>query len=316
MRIVIHDEVPESFDTEIQLMHLGASWGIFDFDHIEHARKVGYPSSDYFAVYAIEHNQPLAKVEVIHIEFETPSGPETMSGIGGVVTRRDKSRLGLARELLLDVHKREKASGIRHSLLWTGRNNKAHNLYESLGYFDIYDPGIALLKTSKQNNSGELTMRSVTPEDADLMDSLHSEITTKRLGFKKRCKDFMNLVFALEFEKPESFRIFNQNNTPIGYAQFQQNTGWIRSYEVVVVPEYFNQIVSLLETEAKGNWLAFANSFVSDAHGELTKRAYAFSDYTYGTLMACELDQPTKENMNVLLGTNNPRFVCHALDHF
>lgn len=279
---------------------------------------MGYPSSDYFAVYAVEDDKPLAKVEVIHIEFETPKGPEIMSGIAGVVTRRDKSRLGLAKQLLLDVHQREKASGIKYALLWTGRNNKAHNLYESLGYVDIYDPNIALLKTQdNKTNSNDLTIRIAVTNDAELMDDLHSKIISKHLGFRQRSKNFMKILFELEFEKPDSFRIFVSNNTPIGYANFQQNTGWIKSYEVIIEREYVEAALSLLETEAKGSWLAFANSFVSDTRSLLAKRGYAFSDYTYGTLMACDLDQTSKqENMDVLLGANDPRFVCHGLDHF
>ncbi|MDH2901704.1 MAG: GNAT family N-acetyltransferase [archaeon] len=318
MHILTHDELPDSFDSEVQLLQLGAGWGIFDFDQIKRARKMGYPSSDYFAVYAVEDDRPVAKVEVIHIEFETPKGPEIMSGIAGVVTRRDKSRLGLAKQLLLEVHEREKASGIKYSLLWTGRNNKAHNLYESLGYVDIYDPSIALLKTQgNRTNSKDLTIRTATTNDEELMDNLHRKIVSKHLGFRQRPKNFMKILFDLEFEKSDSFRIFIHENTPVGYAYFQQNTGWIKSYEVIIEREYVEAALSLLETEAKGSWLAFANSFVSSARTLLTKRGYVFSDYTYGTLMVCSLDQASKqENMDVLLGANDPRFVCHGLDHF
>ena len=126
MRILTHDEISNTFDEQVQLLQLGAGWGIFDFEHVAMARKIGYQTQDYFAVYAVEDKEVLAKVEVMHIEVETTEGPETISGIGGVVTRRDKSRMGLARQLLQDVHRREEAAGIKHSLLWTGRNNKAH----------------------------------------------------------------------------------------------------------------------------------------------------------------------------------------------
>jgi GNAT superfamily N-acetyltransferase len=323
MKILTHDELPDSFESEVQLLQIGANWGIFDFNQIKRARKIGYPSSDYFAVYAIEDEKPLAKVEVIHFDFETPNGLEAMCGIAGVVTRRDKSRLGLAKQLLLDVHEREKKSGIEHSFLWTGRNNKAHNLYESLGYVDVYDPGAALVKTQirdKKNNSYTLTTRTASANDASSMEEFHSKINSNRLGFRKRPKNFMKMVFELEFDKPDSFRIFqNEDNKPVGYAYFDQNSSLAKSYEVVINPEFAEDAVSLLEKEAKGKWLAFGNSFISDARTILAKRNYAFSNYTYGTLMVCNLDeQPSKnnENMSALLGTNDPRFVCQAFDHF
>ena len=325
MRILTHDELPDSFDAQVQLMQLSAGWGIFDFDHMKQARKMGYPFADYSAVYAIEENKVLSKVEVIHIQIETTKGLEIVSGISSVLTRRDKSRSGLARVLLQDVHQREKASGIRISLLWTGRNNKAHNLYESLAYTDVYGPGSAVLKTMKStiSNLDALKMRTATADDASVMDDLHSKVTMHHLGFTHRFKDFMKIGFSqigfgAGFEKADSFRIFTNENKPVGYAQFQENNDWIRSSEVIIEPEYSEAAVSLLEKESDGRWLAFGNSFPYDSRKLLEKRGYSFSDYSYATLMALALDQNALEgeNINSFLGTNAPRFVCHELDHF
>jgi GNAT superfamily N-acetyltransferase len=331
MRILTHDEIPDSFDTQVQLLQLGANWGIFDFDQIKRAREMGYPSTDYFAVYAIEEGEIFAKVDTIHIDFETSKGElETMCGISGVLTRRDKSRLGFAKQLLLDVHERERKSGIKYSILWTGRNNKAHNLYESLGYVDIYDPGVALLKTQKHddkgsNNIDNLAIRVANADnnDAELMEDLHTKINSDRLAFRKRPKHYMKIMFDLQFEKPDSFRIFLCNNTPVGYAHFQQNTGWVRSSEIITQPKYYEAAISLLEAEAKkkkkdNNWIALGFSFISDARSLLAKRGYAFADYTYATLMACDLEQPStkKAQIDSLLGANDPRLVCHRFDHF
>ncbi|MHB8566653.1 MAG: hypothetical protein ACYC7D_08450 [Nitrososphaerales archaeon] len=53
---------------------------------MKQSRKMGYPFADYVAVYAIEDNEVLSKVEVIHVQIETTKGPEIASGIAGVLT--------------------------------------------------------------------------------------------------------------------------------------------------------------------------------------------------------------------------------------
>ncbi|MHB8566654.1 MAG: hypothetical protein ACYC7D_08445 [Nitrososphaerales archaeon] len=225
--------------------------------------------------------------------------------------------------LLQDVHEREKAIGIRVSLFWTGRNNKAYNLYESLGYTDVYGSISALIKTTKSSagNHDTLKIRRAPNDDSRIMEDLHSRATSQHLGFTHRFKDFMKIVFSevgfsSGFEKPETFRIFVVEIEPIGYAEFQENSGWIRSSEVIVEPKHSEAAVSLLEKEADGRWLAFANSFLL-AFGKCLKRGYSFSDHSYATLMALPLDQNMLgEDINTLLGTDSSRFVCHALDHF
>jgi GNAT superfamily N-acetyltransferase len=329
MRILTHDELDNSFDPQVQLLHLGTEWSVIDFERVKQIRIAGYPAADYYSVYAVEGSEVLAKVEAIHIRYEMPGGPEIMAGISGVVTRRDRSREGLAKQLLLDVHKRERASGIRYSLLWTGRHNRAHSLYKSIGYVDIFDPGVALIKTRRVENrnihSNEVNVRTAQRADAPLMEELYSKAAAHRLGFTKRYKGFAEMAFSLEFDKPSSYRIFSKGDRgseAIGYAQFQDNpVGWIRSSEVVLVKEeerYLEPIIQLLEDEANGKWLAFSHSFIFNQRKLLEeKRGYAFSIHTYETLMACDLDnEESAEDMIKLLGTSDPIFTCQRFDHF
>jgi GNAT superfamily N-acetyltransferase len=300
-------------------MALSANWGIFDFDQIKKAREAGLPTPDYDAVYALEGSEVLARVEVFRVDVETINGLETMTGISGVLTRRDKSRQGLSRQLFLDVHRREKEMGMRHSILWTQRHNKAHNLYESLGYRDIYGPVVALAKPKEKHEVKDTTIkiRDATTQDVHTIDSLNAKITKGRLGFSHRFKDFWNLwINIIGSDKASDFKLFTKqgDDEPIGYAWFQQNAGWVRSNEVVVEPQY-SEVVGLLEQEAKGNWLALGGTFVLDNRNLLTTRGYAFSDYSYSTLMGASLDD-SDEDMVRLLGSNDPKFVCHNGDHF
>ena len=318
MKILIFDELREDFDAQIQLLQRGANWGIFDFEQIKRSLKLGYPSSPYYGVYGIEENEVICKVEVIEFEFETINGIETVAGIAGVLTRQDKSREGLARKLLENVHQREKEAGIKISLLWTGCNNKAHNLYESLGYVDVYGPTFAVRKIPNNHNyDGKLKIRQASKEDAVVMENLHSKLANGRLGFTKRPKGLTRMFFEVGIEEPKSFQIIlSENSEPIGYAQFQESS-WISSHEVVIDQQYTNETISLLSKKAKGKWLSFGDTFVLDNKESLARQGYKISSYSYNTLMALPLDTNlTNSDIASLLGTKNPKFICQSMDHF
>ncbi len=320
MKILNHDEVPEGLDTQNQLMQLSTGWGIFDFEQIALARKMGYPTPSYCAVYAVEGAELLSKVEVIRVKYRMPENEEIFCGIAGVLTRRDKSRLGLARMLMQEVHRREKAEGIKYSILCTGRNNKAHNLYRSLGYADVYAPPTALIKTSKltAKSPSDLNLRSANADDASLIQDLHSRIVKDRIGFVERYGNWLKMRFELGFEKPESFQILCDGENPIGYSILNENKGWISSNEVLADCDKAESVLAALETRAKGGWLALRNTFVSDSRDPLRTRGYDFSESPYSTFMAARLDQDTvlENELVESLGIKDPRFVCHSLDWF
>ena len=318
MKILTFDELQEEFDAQIQLLSRGANWGIFDFEQIKHAIKLGYPSSPYYGVYGIEEGEVICKVEVIEFEFETINGIETIAGIAGVLTRQDKSREGLARKLLENVHQREKESGIEISLLWTGRNNKAHNLYESLGYVDVYGPTFAVRKIpNNYKYDGKLKIREASKEDAVVIENLHSKFANGRLGFTKRPRGLVKMFFEVGIEEPKSFQIIlSENSEPIGYAQFQ-GSSWISSQEVVVDQQYASETISLLSEKAKGKWLSFSDTFTLENNELLTKQGYKISPYSYSTLMALSLNSNLKNpDIASLLGTKDPKFICQSMDHF
>jgi predicted acetyltransferase len=78
-----------------------------DFKKMEEARRSGYPAADYFGVYAVENKQVASAVRVLRIPYTMGDGTvEIVSGIQGVVTRRESSRNGFARQLLSEVHER------------------------------------------------------------------------------------------------------------------------------------------------------------------------------------------------------------------
>jgi GNAT superfamily N-acetyltransferase len=317
LRILDHDELPSGSEEQMHLLDMSAGWGAFSFAQISKARRMGYFSADYFGVYAVEGEEILSAVRVIKLPFTTSSGVERIAGIQGVVTRRDHGRSGLARQLLEEVHRREKKAGTRFSLLWTGRGMIAHGLYEKLGYVDVYTPELAVKRVpSKPDAAKGYGLRRARKADFALIEKLHTKATTGKLGFTRRPAKDIEFTVQFGFSSLDSLRIIVKAGQPVGYAQVQKLAGWPRLEELVLSPtcEPAN-VLHLFEAEAARGWFALRNSSVREHRGLLEERGYAISNLAYYSLLAKPLDGGSHDLIREL-GTTSPQFPCQAFDYF
>jgi len=317
MRIIDHDELPLSMEAQIHLLDMSAGWGPMDFKSIAEARRLGYPAADYVGVYAVEEREVLSEVRVIRIPFTTLGGAtEIASGIQGVATRRDRSGRGLARKLLEEVHRREKAAGITLALLWTGHAMVAHGLYGSMGYADVHTPKIALrFCGARRGNPSGYELRKVREKDSETVAVLHTEATKGRIGFTPREAGLLRSLFELGFVKPESIRMILRDGQAVGYVMLESNPRWTRFDEVVFCRgAKLADVLELLEGEASNRWLLLRNTFVQEASALLRSRHYALSDHAYYGLLAAPLGSTGK--FTKALGTSDSRFSCQYLDYF
>ncbi len=287
------------------------------FQRISTARKTGYPAAEYFGVYAVEDKDILSAVRVLRLPYTTRNGVERISGIQGVVTRRDRSRMGLARKLMEEVHRREKAAGSRFSLLWTSRGQVAHRLYEALGYVDVYTPDLAIVYCARKGTKPRgYDLKKPRSDHVGLIEKLHAKATKGRPGFTPRHLGLVQSLLKLKFINLDSFRLITHDHEPVGYALIQKSLGWPRVEELVTLdktrPE---ETISLLESEALGGWLAIRNTAVRDYIETLRERRYGISHLAYYSLLALALDGHPSD-MSKALGTTSRSFTCQAIDYF
>jgi GNAT superfamily N-acetyltransferase len=317
MRLLDHDELPPGSEEQVHLLDMSAGWGAFSFSQIAKARKMGYSSADYFGVYAVDGGEILSAVRVIRLPFTTLNGVEHVAGIQGVVTRRDRGRLGLARQLLDEVHRREKTADTRVVLLWTGRGMIAHGLYEKLGYLDIYTPELAVKRVPKKPDvAREYKLKRAHKADLALIEKLHTKATRGKLGFTPRPPQNIEFDVQLGFASIDSLRIVVKAGEPVGYAQVQKLAGWPRLEELVFLPEAEpGKVMSLFEAGAAGGWIALRNTSVREHLGLLESRGYAISNLAYYSLLAKPLDG-NGSALAQKLGATSRRFTCQAFDYF
>lgn len=317
MRVLTHDELPSEAESQVHLLDLAAGWGAMDFRRISMARKIGYPAAEYFGVYAVEGKEVLAMVRVLRLPYTTREGVEQVAAIQGVVTRRDRQRRGLARTLMEEVHGREKEAGSSLSLLWTGRGQVAHGLYESLGYVDVYTPELAVLHCPRKlMKPKRYELKRVRSEDVGRIEKLHAAATKGRLGFTPRHPGLVPPLLKLGFITLNSLRLIARDSEPVGYALIQKSLGWPRLDELVTLDKADpSEVVSLFESEAPGGWLAIRNTAVRDHLETLRRRRYSISHLANYGLLALALDRRYSDVPGVL-GTASGSFTCQMLDYF
>jgi GNAT superfamily N-acetyltransferase len=325
MRIIQHDELPAELEAKAQMLQASAGWGPMDFARLNEERRRGFPAPDFYAVYAVEGKEILSKVEVLRLPYTMKNGERvTFTAIAGVLTRNDMVGKGLARTLLEEVHRRERMDGMNLSLLWTNKTNRAHRVYESLGYSDAYSPDLAIKRLGRQGGTKKpegYETRQVTLEDSDLIERIHAESTRNRIGFCPRAKNVPGIYYKMDIAKPESFHIILRDGKEVGYFELHEETfGAKRSSEVVLKDsELTNDVISLIESEVEDSWLVLLNTFVRDSRKQLEKLGYSFTDHTYYVLMARPLDDKlAQDKFDTVkkLGTTDSKFVCHSLDYF
>ena len=317
MRIVELDDLPPSAEASVHLLDMTAGWGPLGFGTLKEIKGLGYPAADYVGLCAVESGKVVSMVRVLRIPFSATKGRETISAIQGVVTRRDRSRHGLARRLLDEVHRRERSVGSKFAILWTGHSLMAHSLYNSMGYLDLYTPPLAMRRAgSRPAGPSGYELRKIKRGDARIVEGLHADSTRGRLGFTPRATRIFDWIFRLGFVKQEWLRLILRADEPVGYVEVQKNLGWVLSEEVVLRdPAMADDVVSLLESEAGDGWLALRGTFVRDFHGALRGRRYSFSDHTYYGLLGLPLAGGGPRSLKAL-GAADPRFTCQLLDYF
>jgi GNAT superfamily N-acetyltransferase len=290
---------------------------------MRHRRALGYPSSEYQALFAVEGGQVLGKVETTIQSYRTPAGTEPVVWVSGVATRPDAVRRGIARALFREVHRRERSAGRRWAFLWTHRSWVAHHLYETLGYRDVYSPPSALRlipRADFRTLPRGYRWRTLGRNEVDLLERIFRDASKDRHGFIPRYPGSSRLRFKMGWRRPSDIRLLLKSSKAIGYALVPSTRTARTAYEVVVVhPRHAPAMLDALERESAGRWLALSRTtFITDHIRLLRKRKYLVYLDAHPTMMAKALvstaRRPKSADPTVVCRT--PAFQFHSGDIF
>jgi GNAT superfamily N-acetyltransferase len=291
VRILELSELSERLGEQVPVLHWLDGDPPVDLAAIRRRRRLGYPSSDYEMLLAEERGQLLGKVEATVQPYLTPAGTESVVWVSGVATRPDAVRRGVARALLREVHARERSAGRHWAFLWTHRPWVAHQLYEELGYRDVYAPPSTLRYVPRSPRRGlprGYGWRTALPTEHDVLERVLSAASTGRHGFIPRYPGSFRLRFKMGWRRSADFRLLVRGSEFVGYALAPSTRSARTVYEAVVThPRHAPAMLDELERETAGRWLAFTRTtFITDHAGLLRSRGYAVYRHAHPTLMA------------------------------
>ena len=292
-----------------------------DYAFIERLRRLRFPASDYYAVYAVERGRILSRIETVQLTLTTARGPEPVVGIADVLTRPEAAGRGLARRLLEEVHRREADQGRGWALLWTQSSWGAHHLYESLGYRDIFSPPVALREIPERGPSMPPGYRWTKARVGDLprLERILAEGTRDRWGLVPRYEGSFRLRTHLGWRRIGDHRLLWKEGAVVGYAHLPGGQRhYLGTNEVVVVaPEHARPMLRAIESIAAGRWLVISSStFATDVAPELADHGYAVYPRMHAVLMAKRLGGSGPGPRSLAAMARHPRFSCHRGDAF
>ncbi len=318
-RILPIDDLPPGWEIDqVLLMHqaFGSSW---DPRTLGRYRKRPYPrSSEYVSLASVVGHRLVASVEVLRFPFRTRAGLATCAGLGSVATAPDMGRRGLARALILEAHRRERAAGAPFMLLYTGRTGGAHRLYESLGYRDVLDfPRAArAVPTDAIAPSGQWKWRPARSVDRRAILQVHQASVAGSYGFTREGVDWLPGEFGER--RGGGGYVLLRSGRLVGYAILEQD-GEVR-YCGEAVTQQLDAVGPLIrgcEFTARGRWLMFGARPFRTWRRHLRARGYRESRGSYGVLMAASLMAITRPDAVChAIGADSRGFLCGARDVF
>ncbi len=319
IEIVDFDDAYRDYRDSLVSLHYSAWGGLDDLATVRTARRSGFPFAPYVGVYAREGDALLSAVLVSQYPLTTPDGPETIAGIELVMTRPDAMRHGLARQLLQEVHRRERSAGRRLSLLCTGRSNLAHELYLQLGYQDIFSPRTALRYVDRATRRAPAGIRVRRARDADspALARIHRRTTAGALGFTRRSARSFRIRFLSGVAATRNLFVAERRGRIEGYTTLEPHTDWNRAAEVIApTPEVRAALMAELEHRTMGRWLALGAAWFSGDDDPALTHATPLLP-SYAVMMACPLvPELRRRNLASWFRSGGRPFACQLLDMF
>ncbi len=319
MKLLTFDELPETYDPGRALVSLAAFGEARHRRTVDRWRRRTSRLAEYAGVFAVDRGVVVAQAFVERFPYTFPHGTETVSGLAGVTTRLDHARAGIARRVLQEVHRREREAGIRYATLWTNRSWSAHQLYEELGYRDVYTPPLAVrILPPRRRRSDGGKVRAARHSDLREIERLHAQSGEGRWGFAKRVDGFARVAAADGEFRLKDTLVAPGRGRPSGYALFHSDRNRISCGELVASSALGRaSLVASLEARARSGLITLRDGVVDDLGPELRRRGYVIASAGWFGLMGTELGRERSRAYLVReFGTHDSRFRCFSGDRF
>jgi len=321
MRLLTFDELSESADADRLLVHVTTLGGATNRRSVDLWRRRSNYYAPYAGIFAVEGATVLGQVLVKRLPYTFRDRTETVTAVASVGTRADRARRGIASKLLEEVHRRERADGIRFATLWTNRSWGAVRVYERLGYEGIYSIPFALRPAprARVRPPSLRGVRRAGRSDLAELEELRERLAEGRIGFCHRPERFLETSTATwEIDPPHEILVVRDRGRAEGYVVVRSNPYRLICGELVATtPRVAERLVAAVERAADDRPTVLEGSAVADRKALLGRRGYRLLEKSYGVFMARPLDGRWDARTAIrAFATDDPRFLCQVGDRF
>lgn len=318
--IVSYDELTHSQKIQAISLETTAFGGATDIRGVQLLRECSGSTSGYYAMHAVEDGETIGQVIVFRIDYSFPGmGTRKVSGLAGITTRADKSRKGIARRIIEEVHERERKEGITHSLLWTNSSWHAHDLYLSLGYRDIFSSPLAFKDNITTGGDTPYTFSTARKSDVHLFSDMHSAYSKGGTGFVHRSPGLDPVMVQTGRVALKNIQLIKNGYGNVGYMYAEKDGSILRCRELVILPGQSRaEIVDAVESRVKKGGVAmFRDMLTAGTTDFFLSRGYSLFPVQWKVLMGKRLGKDMDESEAVTeFGTARADFFCSAGDGF
>lgn len=314
MRICTFRELPNGWEPSLVLLVHQAFGTSLDPRVLasERYRRDYPPFADYVGLCAWDRGRIAAGLLVRRIPFRTRHGDRILAGLGHVATRPEYRRRGLARTLITEAHRRERAQGTPFSLLYTGRSIVAHSLYEGLGYSDIFDfpRGTRLIPRNARGLPSPWRWRRARTSDRSSIEKLHARVVRGRYGFIREGHDWRWV--------PREYFALEEGPRLRGYARMERQGNVYACFEAAAdsLPAR-RTLLRAMEHQVAGRWLVLGGTVLRESLPVMDQAHYDLSESSHDVLMATSLTgRMSTTALSHELGADDPRFAIGNQDFF
>ncbi|MCI4341478.1 MAG: GNAT family N-acetyltransferase [Thermoplasmata archaeon] len=321
MRFLTYDELQPSMETTRAATNIGSFGRFLTPREIRSWRSHG-AFAEYVGVFAVERGEVVGHTFVSRPPYTYPDGSRgRIAGVALVGSRPDRSGRGIARQMIEEVHRREREEGIEHIALWTNRSWGAHGVYERLGYRDVFLNPFAVRAVPRPRGRARRVSRTRAARRTDLpaLDVLHSRATRGRVGFTPRLPGTLAKQAAMdELDAKKELIVVPRVGRTRGYARVEVDHDRIRCSELLAEgPTAARSLLDALEEKARGRVLAWNLSPLRDLRSELEARKYFLVRAGWYVFMARSVrHESSTASVRGALGVQDPRWTVHETDRF
>ncbi len=319
-KIVTYDELTDTQKIQAISLQTAAFGGSEDEHAVRLLRERGGCMSDYFGMFAIEGGEVIGEVIVYRLDYTFPGvGTMKVSGLAGITTRADRSRGGVARDIICQVHEAEKRAGMTHSILWTNSSWHAHDLYARLGYRDIFSSPIAFRAVGKASPRPNYSFVRATKSDLSTISEVHASSTAGGTGFVHRPAGLLPVLTEIGSVPLKNIYLVKREGRTSGYLYREGDGSVLRCREFAVLSgESKPEILSAIESKVrKGGVAMFRDVLTAGTAGFFRENGYTVYPSQWKVLMGTRLDAGLDQAGAIReFGTARDDFMCSAGDGF